>query len=96
MTRRLDFTNLNFLNDPKREAQLILARAIDIDQIDIDIWSVIGGSCGFRKGTWKCSYGGRQYSFFASVPHCAEVDKQREMLRYHAALEISRQANGGN
>ena len=94
--RHLDFANHNFLNNPQREAQLILARAIDIDQINIDIWSGISGSCGFRKGTWKCTYGGRSYSFFASVPHCAELDHQREMLRYHAALEIARQANGGN
>lgn len=92
MARHLAFKDHNYLNNPQREAQLILARAIDADALEVDVFYGPAGSCGFRKGTWKCTYGGRSYSFFASVPHACDLDKQTELLRYHAILAIAKEA----
>jgi hypothetical protein len=52
-------------------------------QIEVDIWSGVIGSHGFRKGHWNVKVDGKSYRMYASIPHAAELDSQRRILEEH-------------
>ena len=86
----VDFTNdSNYGSDPRRAEQLRIASTIDLDQIDVPMMGQPAGAGGFRRGMWMVRYRGKEYRFYASVSHYADLDKQERMVRIDAALHIA-------
>lgn len=48
------------------------------------------GSCGFRSGSWLFKFRGQEYRTIASVPHRLDFDKQDEIVRRQAAVDLLR------
>jgi hypothetical protein len=89
-----DFNDSNYGNNPLRAEQLRIASALDLDAIDVDVFGGPSGSNGFRSGRWTAKYAGRDYTFFASIPHGATLDQQRARLTLDAARHIAGVASG--
>ena len=70
------------------------ASQINKSEIDVDVFKGPAGGNGFRKGTWTATYHGEHIQFFDSIPHGAEFDKQKRMLKNTAAFHIAAKALG--
>jgi len=62
---------------------------INKTDIKVDIGRGPLGSCGFRNGMWPCSYHGREFEIFDSVPHVGE-GAQRDHVRNSAAQWLAK------
>lgn len=89
--KTLDFTatHSNTGDNPLRAEQLRIASGLDLLTIDVDVFWGPPGDHGFRRGMWNAKHEGRRYQFFSSVPHAADLDTQRNMLKEAAALHIA-------
>src|SRR5262245_5031690 len=65
-----------------------IASTIDLDAISINWGGGPIGGHGFRTGWWQGEFEEQRFSFYASVPHGADMDQQLRILRKDAARAL--------
>ena len=65
---------------------------IDTSAIRVSAFDGPPGACGWRRGTWRGTYQGRQFRYRTNIPHDCELDDQHRLL-LEVATRLLREGN---